>query len=239
MKTDLHTYVVIEGDFRRIPDFDQPTGGDLAEVLAQGLPTQGITVRETEGVDFAHYIKCEVQTSGFQLTVSEETPWDPETNWSVMVCWSDRSAFSRIPTARLRQLLLAINEVLHECDRITDVRWYPWFDESEHLFLMHRADSPIIEADYWETLRPLIRAEHGIGNRGRRIAHSLLLVVLCTCAFLPTQLPLAAKIATGVMYATFGRVIFVPIWRDILIYREARRLREQRDRAESDGAGHL
>lgn len=227
MKPTLHNYVVIEGDFTRCCNIDEPTGGELAEVLARGLSTKNVAVLDLEGVDFAHYIECELNGSRFNLMVGEETPWDSETNWSVVFGHSKGTSWSKIPTEHYRRLLLAVNDALHACGQITSVRWYPRFETPEYLTLMHRAESPIVSADYWETLHPLIRAEYGIGDTNSVGLHPLILFGLPACAYLlASHFGTGEHVVVGLIYMMIGWWFYAPIRRHGLIVREARQLRE-------------
>jgi len=227
MKFDLHHYVDFQGDFERPESFDEPSGEELADFLADALTRDGIAIVSVEGMDFAHYVDCECGASTIELMVGAEVADDRDDRWYVQPC-RKHSFFGYKPVhdPDLRRLLLSVDKALRHCSRVSDVRWYPAFDTAEYLALMPYSDSPIPQPDYGSDLHPLIWLYWNLNQLTGKITHPLAIVgfiiLVCVCM---VAAPESAMVVTSFLFFTaFGLMTVVPFLLSILISREAQRL---------------
>lgn len=227
MKIDLHNYVDMRADFHRPAAIDQPTGGELAAILAAGIAQRDIRVTKTEAVDFANYVECEVGTSSIELMVGAEFLNGANDRWYVQPL-AKRTFFGtkEVSENDYRELLLALDDVLKNCDRVSDIRWYPSFDTPEYLALMPRSDGPIPEPSYFDNLHPLIWIywrlnqiieflESPIGFWG---------FVILACILLGAIPQFGMYIVTLLFFTSLAMMTVVPLVLSIFVSREAKRL---------------
>lgn len=188
MNEELHSYVDVRADFPRPESIDVPTGSELATILADELPKHGVQATKSKDVDFAHYVECSMRASTIELMVGAEYLDEADNRWYVQVC-PKRTFFGRqaVTYSDYRELLLAVDAVLRECDRVSEIRWFPNFEVPEYLALMPRADGPIRAPDYIQQLHPLIWFDWQLDRISNQIVSPLgilsFFILACVLAF--------------------------------------------------------
>ena len=227
MHEQLHYYVHFQADFIRPASYDEPSGQELAAVLADGLPLYGINVEKVEGLDFAHYLQCVSGSSTIELMVGAELDMEREQLWYVQPC-AKRSIFQRsvVPFEDYRDLLLAVDATLQRCDRVTAIRWFPAFETNDYLSLMPEATSPLRAADYEASLHPLIRLQWRL-NRLLHVAVSpmTLLGSFCLVMIVAVWMPqIVAPLVSFLFFSVLILAIAAPFIISVLIARTARQV---------------
>ena len=82
----LHYYVDVRADFPRPASIAEPTGAELAAILADGLPKHGVQATKSECVDFAHYVECSMGASAIELMVGAEYLDETDNRWYIQPC---------------------------------------------------------------------------------------------------------------------------------------------------------
>ena len=226
MNEDLHYYVDLCGDFRRPESIDEPSGDELAAILADGLPEHGVTVLKNEGIDFSYYLDCDVDGCTVELMVGAEILDDTSSRWYIQPC-AKRNFFGRqtVPDAACRQLLLAVDAVLHSSPRISGIRWFPSFDAHEYLALMPAANGPIRAADYADNLHPLIRTYWNLNAVTNICLHPIFMIsFFLSTIVLVSAFPNAGPvIVTIVFFFILALMTVVPFILSIFVGREVKR----------------
>ena len=226
MNEELHYYVDLCGDFRRPASIEEPSGDELAAILADGLPEHGVAVLKNEGVDFSHYLDCDVDGCTVELMVGAEVLDDTNNRWYIQPC-AKRNFFGRetVSDATYRTLLLAVDAVIRSSPRISDVRWFPCFDTPEYLALMPVASNPIRTPDYADNLHPLIRTYWNLNSISNLCVHPISLVLFFVLASFGSFLfpAIGPMVASIVFFTALGIMTVVPFVLSIFINREAHR----------------
>jgi len=226
MNEDLHFYVDLRGDFRRPESIEEPSGDELAAILANGLPEHGVAVLKNEGIDFSHYLDCDVDGCTVELMVGAEVLDGTNNRWYIQP-YAKRNFFGRetVPAAAYRKLLIAVDAVLHSSPRISDIRWFPSFDTPEYLALMPAASTPIRADDYADNLHPLIRTYWSLNTFTNACVHPVSLILFFVFASFGSFLfpGIAPMIASVVFFAALAMMTVVPFMLSIFVNREAKR----------------
>lgn len=227
MKIDLHNYVDFQADFRHPSSIDEPSGEELAAILAEDLPRHGIIVLKTEGSDFAHYVECESGSSTIELMVGAETLGLANCR-SYILPFTKRTFFGHktVLDSDYRTLFLAVNEVLHASERISDIRWYPEFEGPEYLALTPHSPGPIPEADFGHAMHPLIRFDRRLERVISAIYHpfGMFGFFVLTCILIAIAPEVGIVIATILFFTALALMTVVPFGLSILVRREAKRI---------------
>ncbi|MBB3210535.1 hypothetical protein FHS27_006382 [Rhodopirellula rubra] len=226
MNEELHYYVDLCGDLRRPESIEEPSGDELAAILADGLPKHGVAVLKNEGVDFSHYLDCDVDGSTVELMVGAEVLDDTNNRWYIQPC-AKRNFFGRetVPDATYRTVLLAVDAVIRSSPRISDVRWFPCFDTPEYLTLMPGANSPIRAPDYADNAHPLIRAYWNLNAITNICLHPVFMVsfFLLTIVLVGTFPNVGPAIITVLFFSILALMTVVPFVLSIFVGRAAKR----------------
>ena len=231
MTDELNYYVDLRADFKHPDSIDEPSGEELAAILAEGLPTHGITVLKTEGIDFSYFVECVSGSSTIELMVGDDFLLDDADNrWYIQPC-KDRSFFSRKDQfeSDCRTLLLAVDKTLRGCSRISDIRWFPFFETPDYLALLPYSSGPVRAPDFMEQLHPLIRFDWRVSRILSAIASPLgiilgfLLFVVLT-GITPKFVGYIALVATILVFGLWAVVPMVLSW---LIGRKAKNERQR------------
>lgn len=227
MKIDLHYYVTLRADFPRPESIEEPTGADLAAILSAGLAQRNIKIAKTEAVDFANYVECELGSSSIELMVGAELLDDANDLWYIQPC-AKRTYFGskKVSENDFRKLLIAVNDVLQNCERISEIRWFPSFDTPEYLALMPRSDGPIADPDYFDKLHPLIRVYWRLNQITGFVVSPIgvigFFVLACILVFAIPQF--GVHIVTVLFFSALAMMTVVPFILSIFVNREANRL---------------
>ena len=226
MNEELHYYVDLCGDFRRPTSIEEASGDELAAILADGLPDHGVTVLKNEGIDFSHFLDCDVDGCVVELMVGAEVLDDTNNRWYIQPC-AKRNFFGRetVPDTVYRKLLLAVDAVLRSSPRISGIRWFPCFDIPEYLALMPADDSPIRSSDYADNPHPLIRTYWKLNSISSICVHPISLILFFLLASFGSFLfpAIGPAIASIVFFTVLGMMTVVPFVLSIFINREASR----------------
>lgn len=233
MATELNNYVDFKWDFARPKVVDglpvEPLGAELATFLANRLPGLGIEVLTVDKSEEGSYLICRSNASTIELMVSFDY-WDMEdARWSILVCrkrtfWGK----SNYPEVDVRGLLYAVDKILKESGRITDIRWFPGFETSDYLSLMRPSDGPIRCPDLDQDLPFALRLD----RFSRRLANVYLPCVfiggLIIVALFGRTFPKLPSVFGGVCTIMFLVALFVlPIAVGRFVHHAAQQRRQQ------------
>ncbi|MEM9941417.1 MAG: hypothetical protein AAF939_07470 [Planctomycetota bacterium] len=226
MNEELHYYVNLCGDFRRPVSIEEPSGDELAAILADCLPGHGVTVLKNQGVEFSHFLSCDVDGYIVELMVGAEVLDDTNNRWYILP-YSKRNFFGRetVPDTVYRKLLLAVDAVLRSSPRISGIRWFPNFDTPEKLALMPFADSPIRAPDYGDNLHPLIRTYWKLNVITSICLHPAFLVsfFLLTVVVVGTFPNVGPVVTMVLFFSILALMTVVPFVLSVFVGREAKR----------------
>lgn len=233
MTEDFNYFVDMKADFPWPESADEPAGEELANILAAGLPRHGIEVVKVEGDEYCYWVECLVGATNIDLNVSAEMLDDQHHRWQIIPWKQPNSSFGRRedPDPDYRVLMLAIDPVLKECDRISDIRWFPTYETPDYLALLPHSSGPIRDPDYEARLHPLIRLDQRIERitelffRPLGFTLAIVFVLLIVNTF-----PHYAGQITGALF--LGFVILAVIIPNVLtsrVGREAKRISSKRD----------
>ncbi len=227
MNDTLNYYVDLKADFNRVESLEKPSGEELANIIATGLPSHGITIRKIEGVDFCHYIECDVGSSTIELMVGEQLLDETKSRWDIQPC-AKRSIFGRdrVPDENYRLLLSAVDTMLRECDRISDIRWFPGFETPEYLALMPYSAGPIRDPDYEKRLHPLTRLDWLL-NRAANLTWGpigIISFVILACVLGVLMPKTFVPVITVLFFAILALGTIIPFVLSVLMRREAKRI---------------
>ena len=221
MNDELNYYVDLRADFKRPESIEEPTGGELAGILAAGLPAYGITVNKNKGVDSCHYVACVAGSSIIELMVSTQIFDETEERWDILPNASDT-----VPVSDYRTLLMAVDSVLRNCDRISDIRWFPQFETPEYLALMPSSPGPIRDANLKDCVHPLIHCYWSLNRVNNAITHPIAVIsyFLFVCVLFALTPDVAAPIASVTFFTALALMTVVPFMLSLFVDREAKRI---------------
>jgi len=226
MNEELHYYVDLCGDFRRPASIEEPSGDELAAILADGLPKHGVTVLKNEGIDFSHFLDCDVDGCTVELMVGAEDLDETNNRWYIQPC-AKRSFFGRqvVPDATYRKLLLSVDAVLRSSPRISGIRWFPSFNTPAYLALMPAASSPIRAADYADNPHPLIRTYWRLNAITNACLHPIFMILFfLSTVVLVFAFPNAGPVVVTIFFfSVLAIMTAVPFILSVFVGREAKR----------------
>ncbi len=229
MNEELHYYVDLRADFKRPESIDEPTGAELAAIIGDGLPKHGVTVCKNEGVDFAHYVECVAGSSRIELMVGAEVLSEEDNRWYIQPC-AKRTFFGcqAVSNSDYRMLLLAVDAILRECQRVSDIRWFPTFETPEYLALMPYANGPIRDPDYAHHLHPLIWFDWQLNRITNLIVRPLGIIsfFLLSCVLVVALPAVGPVVITVLFFSALALMTVVPFVLSILVDRAAKRKSE-------------
>jgi len=159
MDEELNYYVLFRGDFPWPDDEYFAASDELAEFLEQGLQERGLVIEKIDRSELGHYFTLKVGDVSINLLVSADILIDETGQFSLMPF--ENTTFWGRPVSPshedYRDLLTAINEVLQESERVSDIRWFPSFETSEYLNLMPPSEGPIREPTFEDNLPTVIK----------------------------------------------------------------------------------
>jgi hypothetical protein len=157
---------------------------------------------------------------------------DEHNRWYIMPC-RKRSTFDRKDhlESDYRQLMLAIDPVLKNCDRISDIRWFPGFETPDYLALLPHSLGPIRDADYETRLHPLIRLDRRIDRITDAIASPVrvFLGFVFACTLVIALPKYGVSIVTALFFGFLFLVVVVPIIVGARMSKEAKRISSKGD----------
>jgi len=161
LQQPLNTFIDLIGDFPKPIGHDDTPGKELAELVADGLAQRGFSDLQVMDGDFGFYVICTQGNCQLEamVTVDDCTDmqrWQIITNFRVPLL---ERVFRRPWPQIFEDFLFAIDNILHESDRVTSIRWYPYFETSDYLALQPHSEGPIRELSADKQLPLLIRMD--------------------------------------------------------------------------------
>ena len=132
MSQRLNTFVDFRGDFPKPDPREAIPGEEVTALLTAGLAQRGFPAHGVEAADFERIIDCSSGDVLFQIRVwidsLEMDRWEVSCPATVsclgwLLGYSDHREH--------RQLLEAIDDVLHQASGVRDVRWFPGYEMPE------------------------------------------------------------------------------------------------------------
>src|SRR4051812_29675611 len=129
MSERLNTFVDFRGEFPKTDPREAIPGEEVAGLLASGLAQRGFTIHGLEAVDFEQIIACRSGAIRFRVRVwidgIDMDRWEVSCTPTVgCLGW----LFGRTHHREHRQLLEAIDDVLHQASGVSDIRWFPGYE---------------------------------------------------------------------------------------------------------------
>jgi len=165
MRHTLNTFVDFHADFLKPTSMDDPVGRDLAELVAAELRQHGIEVHCVEDDQFAYLILCKSGEQACELYAGVDCLGEVD-RWTLIIRprYQFRWPWQRPPfdPEQFKRLLLAVDDVLKQSDRIGDIRWFESFDVPDVLERRVAYGGPVPdEVVHQPVLSGLERLDHG------------------------------------------------------------------------------
>lgn len=157
LQPPLNTFIDLIGDFPKPTVLDDTPGKELSDLLAAGLAKRGFKVTQVMDEGLGYHITCRQENYLFRATVTIDDlitiqRWNIITDFKVPFV---ERVLRRPWPSGFEHFLFAINDVLRESDRVTSIRWFPYFDTPNYLAIQPASEGPIPELSA-DTHLPLV-----------------------------------------------------------------------------------